>query len=231
MNCVQPLAARQYSGNPDKLKYSSAVRHYFGVSRAIGRIKRDSALLALRRIAATFRKRRTQEDQMTQRIDYGKASPAAVKAMLGLQAAVDHSGLEPSLMELLKLRASQINGCAYCIDMHFKDAKALGETDERLYLLNAWREAPFYSARERAALLWCETLTLIAERGAPDEVFEEVRKEFSEDELVNLTLAIVAINCWNRFSIGFRAEAGNYDPASNQKLMKAIREKVRPGAS
>lgn len=161
---------------------------------------------------------------MTERIDYTKAAPSALKAMLGLQAVVDHSGLEHSLIELLKLRASQINGCAYCIDMHFKDAKAMGESDERLYLLDAWREAPFYSERERAALLWCETLTLVAERGAPDEVYEEVRKQFNDAELTNLTLAIVAINGWNRFGIGFRSEPGNYDPASNPKVAKVLRK-------
>jgi AhpD family alkylhydroperoxidase len=163
---------------------------------------------------------------MTQRIDFMKVSPTAVKAMFGLQAAVDHSGLEYSLVDLLKLRASQINGCAYCIDMHFKDAKAHGETDERLYLLNAWRESPFYSTRERAALLWCETLTLVAERGVPDEVFEEVRKEFSDEELSNLTLAIVTINGWNRIMIGFRAEVGAYQPENNVKLMRSAREKA-----
>src|SRR3954471_11866293 len=180
----------------------------------------------------TIRNRaRERSSNMTQRINYANVSPAVVRAMFGMQAAVDRSGLEHSLLELVKIRASQINGCARCLEMHFKDAKAQGESDERLYLLDAWREAPFYSDRERAALLWCETLTLVSERGAPDEVFEEVRKEFSEDELVNLTLAIVAINCWNRFSIGFRAEAGNYDPASNQKLMKAIREKAAAAAN
>jgi AhpD family alkylhydroperoxidase len=162
---------------------------------------------------------------MTQRINYASASSAAVKAMFGMQAAVEHSGLERSLVKLLELRASQINGCAHCIEMHFKDAKSLGETDVRLYLLNAWREAPFYSARERAALLWCETLTLIAERGAPDEVFEEVRKEFSDEELVNLTLAIVTINAWNRFAIAFRADVGNYQPGSVERMMKAVRER------
>ena len=161
---------------------------------------------------------------MTQRIDYTKVSPAALKAMYGLQKAVDQSGLEHSLLELVKLRASQINGCAHCIEMHFKDAKAAGETDERMHLLNAWREAPFYSARERAALLWCETLTLIAERGAPDEVFQEVREQFSEEELANLTLAIVAINGWNRFAIGFRAEVGKYQPATAGKAPKEVRE-------
>jgi AhpD family alkylhydroperoxidase len=167
---------------------------------------------------------------MSQRIDYTKVAPAAVKAMLGLQAAVDHSGLEQSLIELLKLRASQINSCAYCIDMHSKDAKAMGETDQRLHLLGAWREAPFYTARERAALAWCETLTLVADRGAPDEVFDEVQREFSDEEIANLTLAIVAINGWNRFSIGFRVEPGTYDPATNPKVAKAKREKVGAGA-
>lgn len=150
---------------------------------------------------------------MLSRIDYQNVSPAAFKAMLHLQNTVDRCGLEHSLLELIKLRASQINGCAYCIDMHFKDAKAQGEKDERLYLLSAWREAPFYSDRERAALLWTETLTLISENGAPDEVFEEVREQFDEQELVNLTLAIVTINGWNRFAISFRTEVGNYEPA------------------
>jgi len=149
---------------------------------------------------------------MFSRIDQN-ASPAALNAMLHLQNTVDRSGLEHSLVELIKLRASQINGCAYCLEMHFKDAKAQGETDERLYLLNAWREAPFYTDRERAALLWTETLTLIAENGAPDEVFEEVREQFDEQELANLTLAIVTINGWNRMAIGFRAEVGHYEPA------------------
>src|SRR5690349_5723561 len=110
---------------------------------------------------------------MSQRIDFAKVPPAALKAMYGLEAAVEHSGLEHSLIELIKLRASQINGCAYCIDMHTKDALARGESDQRLFLLNAWRETPFYTSRERAGLLWCETLTLISERGVPDDVYEE----------------------------------------------------------
>ncbi len=105
-------------------------------------------------------------------------------------------------------------------------ALARGETEQRLFLLNAWREAPFYSARERAGLLWCETLTLIAERGAPDDVYEQVRQEFSEEEIVSLTLAIVTINAWNRIAIGFRADVGSYDPANNQKVMKRVREKA-----
>ena len=147
---------------------------------------------------------------MTQRINFAKVSPAALKAMFGLQAAVDQSGLEHSLVDLLEMRASQINGCAYCLDMHSKEALARGESEQRLFLLDAWRETPLYSKRERAALLWCETLTLIAERGAPDDVYEEVRKEFSDEELVGLTLAIVAINSWNRIMIGFQGDVGNY---------------------
>jgi AhpD family alkylhydroperoxidase len=163
---------------------------------------------------------------MIQRINFLKVSPAVAKAMFGLQAAVNHSGLEHSLLRLLEMRASQINGCAYCLDMHSKEALAQGETDQRLFLLDAWREAPMYTKRERAALLWCETLTLIAEKGAPDEVFDELRKEFSEEEIVNLTLAIVAINSWNRFMIGFQADVGSYQPGDAEKIKKGFREKA-----
>jgi AhpD family alkylhydroperoxidase len=164
---------------------------------------------------------------MSPRIDYQHASPAAVKAMVQLQAAVNHSGLEPSFIELVKLRASQINGCAYCIDMHSKDMKAHGERDERLHLLSAWREAPHYTERERAALLWTETLTLIADGGVPEDVFQLVRSEFDEQELVNLTLTVVAINGWNRFAISFRPEVGSYQPAvSAAKTVKAAAEKA-----
>jgi AhpD family alkylhydroperoxidase len=163
---------------------------------------------------------------MTQRVNFAQVSPAVAKAMFGMQAAVNHSGLEHSLLRLLEMRASQINGCAYCLDMHSKEALAQGETDQRLFLLDAWREAPLYTERERAALLWCETLTLIAEKGAPDEVFAELRKEFSEEEIVNLTLAIVAINSWNRFMIGFKADVGNYQPGDAEKVKKGFREKA-----
>jgi AhpD family alkylhydroperoxidase len=163
---------------------------------------------------------------MTPRIDYQNASPAAVKAMMGLQAAVNRCELEHSLIELVKLRASQINGCAYCIDMHSKDALAQGETDQRLFLLSAWREAPQYTPRERAALLWTETLTLVAEKGVPDEVFAEVREQFDETELANLTLAIVAINGWNRFSIAFRPEVGTYQATASTAGQEARRESV-----
>lgn len=155
---------------------------------------------------------------MEPRIDYAHASPIAVKAMLGLQKAVNQSGLEKSLQELVKLRASQINGCAYCIDMHFKDAKAQGETDERLYMLSAWHEATCYTDRERAALLWTDTLTRIADRGVPDDVYESVREHFDEEELTNLTLAVVTINGWNRFAISFAAVPGKYQPAEPQPV-------------
>jgi AhpD family alkylhydroperoxidase len=141
---------------------------------------------------------------MQSRIDYTKASPAALKAMYALQAAVNAGGLEPALQELVKMRVSQVNGCAFCIDLHSREATAKGETAERLYLLDAWREAPVYTDRERAALGWAEAVTLVSQTHVPDDVFAEARKHFDETELVNLTLAVVAINGWNRFAIGFR---------------------------
>jgi len=151
---------------------------------------------------------------MKPRFDALKASPAAYQAMLGLETHVRKSAkLEPSLIELVKMRASQINGCAYCLDMHSKDARAAGESEQRLYLLNAWREVPFYTDRERAALAWTEAVTLVSEDHVPDAVFEEARQRFSEEELVNLTMAIVTINGWNRLSIAFRAVPGEYQPA------------------
>jgi AhpD family alkylhydroperoxidase len=130
--------------------------------------------------------------------------------MIGLEQYVRDSGLEHSLLELVKTRASQINGCAYCIDMHTKDARALGETEQRLYALSAWQETPFFSERERAALEWTETLTLIAQGHPSDEAYERMRRHFSESEIVNLTLAIVTINGWNRLAISFGTVAGSY---------------------
>lgn len=159
---------------------------------------------------------------MEPRIDYEHASPLALKAMYNLQGAVNRSGLETSLHELVKLRASQINGCAYCVDMHSKDARAHGESDERLQLVCVWREAPHFSDRERAALLWTETLTRIADNGVPDEVFDEVRQHFSEEELVNLTLAVVTINAWNRIAISFRPEVGPYQPPTPVQKAKSL---------
>jgi len=138
---------------------------------------------------------------MKPRIDFTKVSPRALQAMMGLQGYVNNSGLEHSLLELVKMRASQINACGYCLDMHTKDALAAGETAQRLFLLDAWREAPFYSERERAALEWTESLTLVSENHVPDEVYAAARAHFSEEELVNLSLAVVAINGWNRLCI------------------------------
>lgn len=149
---------------------------------------------------------------MSTRIDFTKVAPGALHALFSLQKYVEGSGLEAPLLELVKMRASQINGCAYCLDMHSKDARAAGETEQRLYLLNAWREAPFYTERERAALAWTESLTLVSENHVPDEIYAEARQHFSEAELVNLSLAVVAINGWNRLAIGFRAEVGAYQP-------------------
>jgi AhpD family alkylhydroperoxidase len=158
---------------------------------------------------------------MSARVDYTKASPGAVHAMLGLDKYLRTCDLEESLLHLIKMRASQINGCAYCMDMHSKDARAAGETEERLYVLPGWREAPFYSDRERAALAWTEALTLIADTHAPDDVFNDVREQFNEKELMDLTLAIVAINGWNRIAIGFRAPVGDYQPARRHEPVGA----------
>ena len=149
---------------------------------------------------------------MKPRIDIAKISPGAYRAMAGLEQYIHSTSLEPGLVLLLKFRASQINGCAYCLDMHSKDARALGETEQRLYGLDAWRESPYYTDRERAALTWIEALTLIREGHVDDGVFEAARKVFSEQELVDLSMVAVAINGWNRIAIAFRAEAGSYRP-------------------
>lgn len=142
---------------------------------------------------------------MQSRMDYRTAAPDALKAMLALEHYVEHCGLERSLYFLVKSRASQINGCAYCIHMHTRDARAEGESEERLYLLSAWRESSLYTPRERAALAWTEALTLVADTHAPDADYEEARRHFSEEELFKLSLLIGAINIWNRLAIGFRA--------------------------
>ena len=144
------------------------------------------------------------------RIDYRQVLPEALRAMLSLERVVHDSALEPELLELVKMRASQLNGCAYCLDMHSKDAIARGETEQRLHVLAAWREAPFYSKRERAALAWCEALTLLPQTGAADEDYEALSAQFDEKEIVALTLAIVAINGWNRFAVGLRSPVGDY---------------------
>ena len=147
---------------------------------------------------------------MKARLDFRKASPQGDKAMMGLHMFVRNCGLDHTLLELVKLRASQLNGCAHCIDMHTKELRAEGESEQRLYLLNAWRDSPFYTDRERAALAWTEAVTLIAESQVPDDVYDEARKQFSAEELVNLTMALVAINGANRLNIAFRTVPGSH---------------------
>src|SRR6266481_9634164 len=142
---------------------------------------------------------------MKARLNPYQAAPEAMKAMTGLDGAIESSGLEPSLIDLVKTRASQINGCAFCLHMHTREARARGETEERLYLLDAWHESPLYNERERAALAWTEAVTLVSETHVPDAVFDQARQQFSETELVNLTLCVAAINAWNRVAISFRA--------------------------
>jgi AhpD family alkylhydroperoxidase len=144
------------------------------------------------------------------RLNWSKTLPEAYKAMLDLQNVVDNSHIDHKLLELIKVRASQINGCAHCLDMHTKDAIAIGESEQRLHVVAAWREAPFYNERERAALEWCESLTNISVAGAPDQSYEKVKKLFSGNEIVELTLAIIAINSWNRLAVGFQSPVGDY---------------------
>ena len=158
---------------------------------------------------------------MNARIDLMHVNPGILHAMLGLERQVRKGGLERRLLDLVCMRASQLNGCAYCLDMHSKDARAEGETEQRLYGLDAWRETPYYSARERAALEWTEALTLVSETHVPDDVYDRVREQFSEDELVHLSLAIVSINGWNRLNIAARTVPGDYVPGSLAQLQSA----------
>ena len=149
------------------------------------------------------------------RLSKKSVNPQLFQAVLNLEMKVQASGIDKKLLHLVKARASQINHCAYCIDMHWKDARAAGESEQRLYGLAAWREAPYYSERERAALAWTEELTLIAEHHVSDELYEQTRRQFSEQELVDLTLAVGTINAWNRIAISFRSEAGSYRPPAH----------------
>ncbi len=158
---------------------------------------------------------------MQQRIKYAQAAPVGYKAVRELEDYVEQCGLEPSLLELVKLRASQINGCAYCIDMHTKDARSRGESEQRLYGLSAWRETPFYSDRERAGLAWTEAVTKISENHMPDDVYEQARRYFGEKELVDLTIAVIAINSWNRLAISFRTPPGSYRPDDPVTIRKS----------
>ena len=149
---------------------------------------------------------------MEARLDYGKLAPDAMRALYSFGAYLAKCGLEHPLLELVKIRASQINGCAYCIDMHTKDARAAGETEQRIYALSAWRETPFFTDRERAALAWTEAVTRIGD-GMPDAVYDQARRHFAEKELTDLTWAVVAINGWNRVAISSRAVPGAYEPS------------------
>jgi len=153
---------------------------------------------------------------MEPRIDYLKSARGAYHAMLGIEHYLQQCGLEESLQNLIKLRVSQINGCAYCIDMHWKDLKAAGEAEQRLYGLDAWEESPYYTERERAGLAWAESVTNIQEGHVPDGVFERVKEFFNDKELADLTLAVTAINSWNRLSIAARTVPGTYQPAKKQ---------------
>jgi AhpD family alkylhydroperoxidase len=148
------------------------------------------------------------------RIDYRKYATEAQEPLFALEKYIAGCGLDHKLIHLIKMRASQINGCAYCIDIHSKDARAAGETEQRLYELDAWRETPFYTERERAALAWTEALTLVSQTHVPDSVYDEVRKQFSEKEIVDLTLVVSMINLWNRLAISLRSVPGRYKPAA-----------------
>jgi AhpD family alkylhydroperoxidase len=149
---------------------------------------------------------------MTPRLDPTKVYPEAYRTLSALEQFVNKSGLEPSLIHLVKLRASYMNGCAYCVDMHTKDARLEGETEQRLYAIPLWRETGFYTDRERAALAWTESVTALGHGGVPDDVYAEVSAQFDQRELVALTMAVIAINAWNRVAVPFRAEPGSYQP-------------------
>jgi AhpD family alkylhydroperoxidase len=157
---------------------------------------------------------------MEPRINYLKAAPGVIEAMLGLVAYLRKSGLDESLATLVSLRASQINGCAYCIDMHWKDLRAAGESEQRLYGLDAWRESPYYSERERAALAWTEAVTSLGDGRVPDDVYEDVRDVFSEKELADLTLAVATINAFNRLNVAARTVPGSYQPIRARTLRR-----------
>src|SRR5512146_1174816 len=155
---------------------------------------------------------------MKARLDYLKVGRGAYEAMLGLEKYLHQCSLEEGLIHLIKLRASQLNGCAYCIDMHWKDLRAIGENEQRLYGLDAWEESPYYTERERAALAWTEAVTNIQDGHVPDEVYQQVRQQFSEQEIADLTFAVVTINGWNRLAIAARTEPGKYQPQARREV-------------
>ena len=155
---------------------------------------------------------------MKARINYAQSDPKAIQLLLAVEAHIGTSSLEPKLLHLVKMRASQINGCAFCLDMHSKDARADGETEQRLYSLDAWEESPYYNERERAALEWTEAITLLSNGHVPDSTYERVRAHFSEAEIAALTLAVAMINSWNRLNVALRTEAGGYRPGMFKAL-------------
>ena len=165
---------------------------------------------------------------MAERVRYGKAFPEGIHALLNLGNTINNSGLEEGLLHLVYLRASLLNGCAYCIDMHTKDARALGETEQRLYGLSAWRETSYYTPRERAALAWTEAITNIQQGHAPEAIYQEAHREFGDADLARLTLAIGQINTWNRIAIGFRSEPGTYQPKAKQPAPKVEQTQDKP---
>lgn len=180
-----------------------------------------TAIRTLRMLLPAVMHKNEGSRNMQPRINFATASPNALKAMLGLGKYLRQSGFDAKLLDLIHLRVSQINGCAYCIDMHWKDLRAAGETEQRLYGLDAWRESPYYTDRERAALAWAEAVTLLTEGRVPDEVFEEAHGHFDDEELADLTLALVAINGWNRLNIAFRNTPGTYQAADREKFLAA----------
>jgi AhpD family alkylhydroperoxidase len=155
------------------------------------------------------------------RVDYNKVAPGSAKAVYALEQYVRASELEPALIELVKLRASLINGCAYCVDMHTKDARAKGETEQRLFAVPVWRETPFFTPRERAALAWTEAVTEIGRSGVSDALYDEARAQFTDKDLVDLTVAVIAINAWNRLAVTFRSAVGGYKPAAGTSAASA----------
>lgn len=157
---------------------------------------------------------------MEQRINAYAKGQAALKSLYGIGAYLAKSSIEERLRNLIYFRVSQVNGCAYCLDMHSKDLRAAGETEQRLYMLDAWRESPVYTQRERAALAWAESVTSLHEGHVPDEVYEQAHAEFSEEELIDLTLAVIAINSYNRINVAFRTTAGSYQPGQHAAVAK-----------
>ena len=159
----------------------------------------------------------SETHNMQPRLDCARLAPKVIEAMYLVERYVRNSGLEPPLLELVKLRTSQINGCAYCVDMHTKDARAHGEPEQRLYAVAVWKEAPFNTGRERAALAWTEAVTLVSRDQVPDGVYEQARREFEDQQLVDLTMAVISINGWNRLAVSFRALAGTYQPGAHHE--------------